>query len=79
MKKRKEKNRHLSRLNRVERKCDRILSELLILRHQVCRHSDIDNVIDSMHRSARRMRMQAQCECELTKGMLHSFPRNDEC
>lgn len=74
MAKRKEKKRRPSRLDRIERKCDRILSELLILRHQVSRHSDIDSVIDKMHRSARKMRMQAERECELTKRMLHSFP-----
>lgn len=76
MAKRKERKRRPSRLDRIERKCDRILSELIILRHQL-RHSDIDNVIDSMHRSARRMRLQAERECELTKGASHSFPRNE--
>ena len=74
MTKRKEKNCCLSRLARIERKCDRILSELLIVRQQACRHSDIDSVIDKMHRSARKMRIQAERERALTSRLSHSFP-----
>ena len=73
MKKRKEKCRRQSRLGRIERKCDRILSELLILRHCISRHSDIDSVIDKLHRSARKIRFEAEREREITRRMLHSF------
>lgn len=78
MAKRKENKHRPSRLDRIEIKCDRILSELLILRHQVCRHSDIDSVIDKLHRSARKMRMQVEQERESARRMLHSFPWSDE-
>lgn len=72
MAKYKEKKRRQTRIDRIERKCDRILSELLILRHQVNRYSDIDSVIDKMHRSARKMRLQAENEREAARRMLHS-------
>ncbi len=58
-----DKKRLASRLDDIERKCDRILSELLIIRRQSRhRHDDVDSAIERMHRVARRMR--AQCERE---------------
>lgn len=67
-------NRHRpSALWRIERKCDRILSELLILRHRLTR-PDIDTAIDALHRSARIIRQQSERERDLVRGMFH---RND--
>lgn len=56
------KKRRPSRLARIERKCDRILSELLILRRQRFVSDNIDTAIDRLHRAARNMR--AECERE---------------
>lgn len=63
MKRRRNTRRRMSRLDRIERKCDRILSELLILRHKsVSGLTDLDAAIERMHVAARRMR--AACETE---------------
>lgn len=71
MTKRKPKNlRQVSRLNRIERKCDRILSELLIMRHRLNYRTDIDVTIDRLHHTARMMR--AACEKE-RDNMLRMF------
>lgn len=72
--KRKDNKRRSSGFDRIERKCDRILSELIILRQQIGRHRDIDAAIDKMHRSARYMRMQAERDRDLLRRMSHSFP-----
>lgn len=53
-----------SRLDRIERKCDRILSELIIIRHQGRSRPDMDDAIERLHRAARKMR--SQCERERT-------------
>ncbi len=52
------KNMRSIRLERIERKCDLILSEIIIIRQQLHRKSDIDTVIDRLHKSARNMRVQ---------------------
>lgn len=65
--------RKQKRLDRIERKCDRILSELAVIRHQLSyRDSDIDGAIERMHRNARRMRIEAQKDARLLHKMFHS-------
>lgn len=49
-------------LRRVDRKCDRILSELLILRHAPAL-GGIDDAIDRLHGAAVNMRRAALEEC----------------
>ncbi|MDE7440940.1 MAG: hypothetical protein K2M69_02085 [Muribaculaceae bacterium] len=56
--KKKQEKKLWSRLDRIERKCDRLLSELIIIRQ----NTDIDKAIDRMHRAARRMRVEADRE-----------------
>lgn len=58
-------------LERLERKCDRILSELLILRHSLAkRPSDIDAAIERMHSAAKRMRVQCERERAAARDMI---------
>lgn len=67
------KSSRASRLDRIERKCDRILSELAYLRrHQYSRHDDIDTAIDRMHRNARRMREQSIRDAQILRRVFHS-------
>lgn len=65
--------RRPSRLDKIELKCDRILSELLIMRQ---RHSqrpdDMDVAIERLHRAARKMRMLCERECENARQMFIS-------
>lgn len=50
-----------SRIERVERKCDRILSELSIIRRSLnAGTSSVDEAIERMHRNARRMRAESE-------------------
>lgn len=64
-----------SRLERVERKCDRILSELLIIRQQLNRRPDMDMAIERLHRTARKLRTQCEQERNFTRRMFNSkFP-----
>lgn len=66
---------HPSRIDRIERKCDRILSELLIVRQQLNKESDMDTVIDRLHTTAIRMRRQCNKERALVRTMFNSkFP-----
>lgn len=60
-----------SRLWRIERQCDRILSEVLILR-QVLRQkpTDLDDLIERMHESARSLRLQCERERDVLQSML---------
>lgn len=63
---RKNKNYKPSRLERVERKCNLILSELAIIRKSLSsRHRSVDDAIERMHISARRMRVEAEREARL--------------
>lgn len=55
-------NRGKFRIARIERKCDRILSELLILRQQLRMQDRLDRVFDRMHDEARIMRASAIAE-----------------
>ena len=70
---RKKRNNKLSRLERVERKCDRILAELAMLRKRsaVQSHS-IDDAIERMHRNARRMRAETDREAQIIRKLLIS-------
>lgn len=70
------KNRHRShRIERIERKCDRILSELLILRRHLIHRPDMDAVIDRLHHAARVMRAQCERERDIARKMFNSsFP-----
>lgn len=61
------KRRRVSRIDRIERKCDRILSELILLRHRQSATDDMDTVIDRMHHAARRMLWQCENEYEACK------------
>ena len=63
--------RRPSRLDRIERKCDIILSELLIIRQRLNRSEDLDATIERLHRSARTMRAQAAKERENARRMLN--------
>lgn len=69
-KRKKDFKRRSTRLDRIERKCDRILSELLIIRQRLNRSSDMDDAIDRLHRASRKMR--AQCDREAANSMLNS-------
>lgn len=51
-----------SRFRRLERKCDRILVELLVLKRVVQHQRDVDDVIDRLHNVAVRMREQSERE-----------------
>lgn len=61
-----------SRLDRVERKCDRILSELIIIRQQLNRRPGIDNAIERLHKTARKMRLQCEQERDYARSMFNS-------
>lgn len=64
--------RRPSRLDRIERKCDRILSELLIIRQHLNRRPDMDIAIERLHRAARNMRVQCEHERDFTRRMFNS-------
>lgn len=64
--------RRPSKIARIERKCDRILSELLVIRHQLSRRNDVDASIERMHAAARRMREQCEIERDNAKAMFKS-------
>lgn len=72
MKKKQSNSRRPSRLERIERKCDRILSELLIVRHQLTSRPDLDIAIDRLHRAARKMKIQCERERMAAAKMFHS-------
>lgn len=62
------KNRKPSRLDRVERKCDIILSELAIIRRSLKNRSrSIDDAIERMHQNARRMRAEAEKDAQILR------------
>ena len=62
----------MSKLDRIERKCDRILSELLISRCQSHKSADVDILIDQLHGAARKLRMQCELERDNARKMLNS-------
>jgi hypothetical protein len=62
------KNRKQSRLARIERKCDVILSELAIIRKSVnTRHRSVDDAIERMHNASRRMRTEAERDARILR------------
>lgn len=62
------KNHKPSRLERVERKCDIVLSELAIIRKSLSNRSrSIDDAIERMHRNARRMRAEAEKDARILR------------
>lgn len=62
------KKRKASRLERVERKCDVILSELVIIRKNFKSSSrSIDDAIERMHHNARRMRAEAEKDAAILR------------
>ena len=70
---RKKRNNKLSRLERVERKCDRILAELAMLRKRSAVQSrSVDDAIERMHRNARRMRAETDREAQIIRKLLIS-------
>ena len=70
---RRNKPRKPSSLDRIERKCDRILSELLILRQQIAHRPDeLDEAIERMHRAARRLKAESKRERANALKMFHS-------
>ncbi|ROT10443.1 hypothetical protein ED388_04800 [Muribaculaceae bacterium Isolate-007 (NCI)] len=65
--------RRQTRLDRIERKCDRIISELAVIRQQLTyRTDDIDGAIERMHRNARRMRAEAHRNARFLHKVFHS-------
>lgn len=68
MNNRRNKNRKPSRLERVERKCDIILSELAIIRKSLTyRSRSLDDAIERMHENARRMRAEAEKDAQILR------------
>lgn len=62
------KNCKQSRLARIERKCDVILSELAIIRKSVnTRHRSVDDAIERMHNASRRMRTEAERDARILR------------
>lgn len=63
----------VNRLSRLERKCDRILSELLVIKSRLRDPGDgIDKAIDQMHAAALRMREQSERECRIVRDLFNS-------
>lgn len=60
--KRKQHYRRSRQIERIERKCDIILSELIILRQRTDPRPNLDLVIERLHQEGERMR--ALCELE---------------
>ena len=60
----KKRKDHARRLDRLERKCDCILTELVMLRQRLSRRGAIDDAIDSLHVTARKLRSQSILERE---------------
>jgi hypothetical protein len=58
----------LRKLDRIEHKCDKILSEILIIRHN--QSSDVDILIERMRYQASEMRRQCKTENKTLKRML---------
>ena len=59
----KRNNYHRSQLDRIESKIDRLLSELLIIRHGLIKKDNtLDAVIERMHAAAKRLRHQSEVE-----------------
>lgn len=68
--KRNQETKLLRRLRRVERKCDRILAELLVMRQKRPLADTLDSLIDGLHDSAKRMRMQSDMERDIIMSLI---------
>ena len=63
----------LGRLCRIENKCDRILSELIIIRHEIrALPGDIGSLIERLNKSATEMHRQCMKERKAYQNWLHS-------
>ncbi|MBD5199395.1 MAG: hypothetical protein HDS83_03270 [Bacteroidales bacterium] len=58
---------YAKRLERLERKCNRILSELLIIRERLSPRPDMDDAIDRLHRTASEMRARFESERDIAR------------
>ena len=66
---------HQSKLDRIERKCDRILSEILMMRYNSRNATcDADNAIDKLHRMAHKLRNQCEYERGYIRQMFNAKP-----
>lgn len=66
------KSRKPSRLARIERKCDVLLSEIAILRNNAnTRHRSVDDAIERMHNASRRMRTDAERNARILRKVFH--------
>ena len=69
-------SRNDKRIRRIERKCDRIISELASLRRCLySRSSDIDVTIERMHNHARELRKESEYATRFFNKLLHSKNR----
>ena len=69
-------SRNDKRIRRIERKCDRIISELASLRRCLySRSSDIDVTIERMHNNARELRKESEYATRFLNKLLHSKNR----
>lgn len=72
-KRKKTDRRHPSRLDRIERKCDRILTELLMMRRTSrSSASSFDDALDRVHDAAMRMRRQCEMEYKAVRDLMES-------
>nr|DAU86855.1 MAG TPA: hypothetical protein [Caudoviricetes sp.] len=61
-------DRKPTRLERIEKKCDLIISELALLRRSTRpKRQSVDEAIDRLHESARRMRIQSEKDARLLR------------
>ena len=69
-------SRNDKRIRRIERKCDRIISELASLRRCLySRSSDIDVTIERMHNNALELRKESEYATRFLNKLLHSKNR----
>ena len=59
-----------SAIYRIERKCNRLLAELIVMRQQLRCRDNIDGLLNDIHKSAREMRKYARLEKEIVMMML---------
>lgn len=58
------------RMARIEAKCDAILCQLQLIKKALFnRSSEVDDVIERMHLSAKRMKEQAQKDAQLLRDL----------
>ena len=64
----------LYRLTRIESKCDIIISQISLLRRSINEQNEFDNLIDHLHKAARRMKKQCDNERHIIRRMLNQPP-----